>query len=402
MPRKPMRAAGIGGLMEQLSLGAIMKVLPRGRVDEALRRTRTESQRRRLLPAPMVLYLVVLLALYAEASVRENLRLLLEPLRRLFGLDRVRVASGAAISQARQKLGAAPLRWLFERVAKPVGSATMPGCVWRGLRVVALDATSAQVQASAANCARFGVHTNQHGAAGYPQLKLAVLLECATRAPLGAALGGVHTSDPALFDRLRERLDTTMLLLVDRIFYSFERFDDCARRAGALVWRVARGLRLAPIERLSDGSYLAEVAPSGKLIAKGLSRRGQRRRVRVIEYRPVYADGTQGELVRLVTTLLDARAAPASELAALYPQRWQVETGFDELKTHLRGAERVLRSPRPDLVEQEVYGFLLAYYVVRATMAEAARRARCAAGALSFAHAVRVIRRRLSFFPSDE
>jgi len=260
--------------------------------------------------------------------------------------------------------------------------------------------TTVEVQNSAANRRTFGVHTNGRGEAGYPQVKLAVLLECGTRAPLGAALGGVHASEPVLFDRLRDRLDKHMLLLADRAYYSFERFDQCARRVGALVWRVARGLRLEPIRRFADGSYLARVRPSHKLIAKGLGRRGQSRRVRVIEYRPVFADGTQGERVRLITTLLDARQAPAQELAALYPARWEAETGFDELKTHLRGPERVLRSPLPELVEQELYGFVLAYYIVRATMAEAATRAGCAPGELSFVHAVRVIRRRLSFFPS--
>ena len=123
--------------------------------------------------------------------------------------------------------------------------------------------------------------------------------------------------------------------------------------------------------------------------------------VRVVEYVPCYEDSTDGERVRLLTTLLDPEEASAEELAALFPQRWEIETGFDELKTHLRGKDRVFRSQRPDLVEQEIYGFLLAYYVVRKVIADAARKNREPPATFSFTHAVRVIRRKLALFPPD-
>ena len=193
MPRRPMSAPHISEMMEQLSLASIMRVIPQHRVKDALAATGTASQRNRLLPAPLVAYLVLMLSFYAEVSVRENLSILLEHLRALFGRD----------------------------------------------------------------------------------------------------------------------------------------------------------------------------------------------------------------TARLITTLLDPSQAPADELAQLYTQRWTEETSFDELKTHLRGPHRVLRSPLPDLVEQEWYGFLLAYYVVRVTLVEAARREGCAPRTFSFVRAVRVIKRKLAFSPSD-
>lgn len=401
MPRSPMRAVEEGGLAMTLSVGTVMTALPRERVDAALEETGTASVRNRLLPAPVVFYLVVMLAMFAEASVRENLRILLEPLRRRFGRQKVTVPTGGAITKARKRLGPAPFTALFEALARPLGKAKTPGCFWKGYRVVAADATSVETQDTEANRRRFGRHVNQHGPAGYPQIKLAVLVECGTRVPLGCAWGGADAYELAIFDPLREKVAKDMLFLADRGYYSFERWQDCAKRAGALLWRVKKNMVLQPIRRFADGSYLAEVRPSFRLVRQGLSRQEESALVRVVEYRPVFVDGTEGEMVRLLTTLLEPQGASAEQLARLYTDRWEIETGFDELKTHLRGPDRVLRSQVPELVEQELYGFLLAYYAVRATMAEAARRAACPPSELSFIHAVRVVRRRVSFPPGE-
>jgi len=402
MPRRPMNAAHAGWLMQELSLGSIMAVIPKERVAEALRETGTESVRNRLLPAAMVSYLVVMLALYAEVSVRENLRIVLEPLRRKFGLGRTKMPVDSAITKARKRLGAEPFEWLFNRIARPMGEKSLKGCFWRDLRVVAADATTVAVQDTEENRLRFGIHTNQHGRAGYPQVKIAVLAECGTRAPLSLAFGRGDDYEPALWDLLRDKLTKEMLFLADRGYYSFERWKDCSRRCGALLWRVNRSLILRPIRRFADGSYLAKIRPSDKLVRKGLSRRDESMIVRVIEYEPIFADGSRGERARLITTPSDPADASAEELGRLYTQRWTIETGFDELKTHLKGPGRVLRSQLPELVEQEIYGFFLAYYVVRATLADAAKREGCSPGELSFVHAVRVIKRRLSFPPSQE
>jgi hypothetical protein len=331
--------------------------------------------------------------------VRENLRILLEVLRRRFGLDARRPAADSAVSQARQRLGREPFERLFLDVARPLGDEELPGCYWRGFRLTAADGTDVEVQHTAENIARFGLHSNQHGPAGYPAMKAVVLLECGTQAPLGAATGGEHDSEGALFDRLRERLAPDMLLLVDRGLYSFARWRDCANQCGALLWRIRKDIKPRVLERLPDGSALVELLPSKPLCRDGRCGKGERMTARLVEYEPVFADGTTGELTRLLTTMLDPEQAPAEELARLYAERWSAESGFDELKTHLRGPQRVLRSPLPDLVEQEFFGFLLAYYVVRATMSHAARRSGVPPRELSFVHSVRVIRRKLALPP---
>jgi hypothetical protein len=397
-----MLAQTTGYLLQDLSLAAIMQYLPRKDVIRALTDTQTDSIRQRLLPADAVAYLVVMLALYSDASVRENLRILMEPLRRRFGAKTIGVPTGAAITKARRRLGSAPFVCLFDALSRPVATPKTPEAFYNGFRVVAVDGTLADIQDTEANRARFGFPTNQHGSGGYPQVKIVILAECGTRVPLGCAYGGYNEYEPGLFDSLQPKLEKNMLLLADRYYYDFARWKSCASRAGALLWRVRKDLKLPPLSVLKDGSWLAEVRPSNRLTLSGRSKKGDQCVVRVVEYRPMFADGTEGERVRLITTLLDAREAPAEELCHLFTQRWETETGFDELKTHLRGVDRVLRSPVPELVEQELYGFLLAYTVVRLTMAESARLERCSPRELSFIHAVRVIRRRITFPPGGE
>ena len=146
-------------------------------------------------------------------------------------------------------------------------------------------------------------------------------------------------------------------------------------------------------QRLADGSYLSRIYPSQQ------DRRRQRHGVvvRVIDYRLEGVAGAE-PIYRLVTTRLDPEPAPAPELAALYHERWEIETALDELKTHLRGARIVLRSKRPELVRQEFYGLMMAHFATRGLMHEAALKADEDPDRLSFVHAVRVIRRKLHNF----
>ena len=400
MPRKPMSGARISALMQEMSVSSLLRVIPYSVIEEALTETGTQSKRKRLLPASVVLLLVVMLGLNAEVSVRENLRMLLHSLRVRFGMDRIAVAGSAAISFARRRLGVKPLAWLFDRVARPLTPTGCAGCTWKGLRPVAIDGTYVEAQCTEKNCEHFGRPGNQHGKGGYPQVLVVTLIECATRTPFGFVYGPCRKDEPTLGDELSAKLQADMLLLADRAYFSFARWRDASERCGALLWRVKSNVKLKPVSSFDDGSYLAVIKPSHKLIAKGFATRGEHMTVRVVEYRPVMADRRRGEKVRLITDVLDPSQVTAEELAAMYPQRWAVEVGFDELKTHLRGPVRVLRAQLPELVEQEIHGFFLAYYVTRATMAEAARVAGRPPSELSFTHAVRVIRRHTSLFPS--
>lgn len=184
-----------------------------------------------------------------------------------------------------------------------------------------------------------------------------------------------------------------MLCLADRYFFSFELWQQAKGTGAELLWRIKKNLRLPCEQRLADGSYLSRIYPSQQ------DRQHQRNGVvvRVIDYRLEGVAGAE-PIYRLVTTILDPEKAPALELAALYHERWEIETALDELKTHLRGARIVLRSKRPDLVRQEFYGLLMAHFVIRGLMHEAALKADEDPDRLSFVHAVRVIRRKLTSF----
>lgn len=399
MPRKSMVSRSTTMFLRELSVGAVMKIFPQKAVAMSLDTTGTNTVRRRLLPRFVVFYLVILMAFYSEVSVRENLRILLESLRRKFGMGTVKIAVDSAISKARRKLGAAPFAHLFEAFAKPMGSPEVKGCFWKDLRLVAVDGTSVELQNTESNRLRFGIHRNQHGDVGYPQLKLVMLSECGTRMPFGLSYGRSNDYEGKLFDSLIGKLDSKMLLLADRHYYTFLRWNECIKTGCQLLWRIKTGLNITPVKTLDDGSYLAEIKPSDKLVRAGMASAGDILTVRVIDYKVQFEDSSEGEPIRLFTTLFDAANAPAEELARLYAERWSIESGFDEIKTDLRGKDRILRSQLPELVEQELYGFFLAYIVVRTVMLDAARKADIAPVELSFVHAVRVIKRKLAFFP---
>ena len=159
------------------------------------------------------------------------------------------------------------------------------------------------------------------------------------------------------------------------------------------LWRIKKNIRLVCENRLQDGSYLSRIYPS----VRDWRRQTNGVKVRVIDYS---LDGIADAepLYRLVTTILDHKKAPAAQLAALYHERWEIETALDELKTHLRGAKIVLRSKTPDLVRQEFYGLMMAHFAIRGLMHEAALKADDDPDRLSFLHVVRVIRRKLPRF----
>jgi hypothetical protein len=219
------------------------------------------------------------------------------------------------------------------------------------------------------------------------------LVENGTHVLFGSRLGGHREGEITLARQVLPRLQAGMLCLADRNFFGYALWKEASATGADLVWRVKGNLRLPCRKRLDDGSYLSRVYASDK------DRRHDHEGidVRVIEYR---LDGVPDAepRYRLVTTILDDRAAPANELAALYHERWEIETALDELKTHLRGKKIVLRSKTPELVRQEFYGLMMAHFAVRGLMHEAALKADEDPDRLSFVHAVRVIRRKLATF----
>ena len=381
-------------ITDYISLGVIAKTFPVRKIHSVLAATGTASVRQRDLPAHVVVYYVIALALYMHSSYREVLRCLLEGVQWLLDPSAtVKVAGKSGISQARTRLGWEPVRRLHDDVVKPIAVRATRGAWYRQWRLVSLDGSTLDVADEAANDEAFGRPGASRGSSAYPQIRFVSLVENGTHVLFGSQMADYGTSEVALAKAVLAGLLPGMLCLADRLFFGFQLWK-LARETGAdLLWRVKKNMRLACEDRLPDGSYLSRIYPS----VKDWRRKTNGVQVRVIDYR---LDGVADAepIYRLVTTILDHTKAPAAQLAALYHERWEIETALDELKTHLRGAKIVLRSKTPDLVRQEFYGLMMAHFAIRGLMHEAALKADDDPDRLSFLHAVRVIRRKLPRF----
>lgn len=381
-------------ITDYISLGVITKAFPLTKVRSVLAATNRASVRQRDLPAHVVVYYAIALALYMQASYREVLRCLLEGIQWLLDPSvRVKVAGKSGISQARTRLGWEPVRQLHDEVVRPIAVRATKGAWYRGRRLVSLDGSTLDVADEKANAEAFGRPGASRGSSAYPQIRFVSLVENGTHVLFGSQMADYGTGEITLAKAVLPALRKDMLCLADRQFFGFELWNQARATGADLLWRIKKNMRLACEKRLPDGSYLSRLYPS--------ERDGRRQingvRVRVIDYRLEGVAGAE-PIYRLVTSILDYQRAPAPELAALYHERWEIETALDELKTHLRGAQIVLRSKTPDLVRQEFYGFLMAHFAIRGLMHEAALQAKEDPDRLSFLHTVRVVRRKLSTF----
>jgi hypothetical protein len=380
-------------LSDFISLGVIARAVPPERVRQVLAETGRASERERDLPAQVMVYYAIALALYMGSSTREVLRCLLEGLRWLWGAEAVKVAGKSGISQARSRLGEAPLRRLCEEVVRPLATRASKGAWYRDWRLVSLDGSCLDVADTAANSAAFGSPGASRGESAFPQLRFVALVENGTHVLFGARLGRYTEGERTLAHEVLAALRPGMLCLADRQFFGHALWLAARATGTDLLWRVKHNRRLPREAMLADGSYLTTVYPG----EKDRRHRTGGVRVRVVEYRLEGVAGAE-PLYRLVTTILDPARAPAAELAALYHERWEIEGALAELKTQLRGARVVLRSKTPELVRQEFWGLLLAHFAVRGLMHEAALKADEDPDRLSFSHAVRVVRRKLPLF----
>jgi len=381
-------------ITDYISLGVLTTRLPLAQVKSVLQARGKASQRERELPAHVVVYYVICLALFMQVSYREVLRCLLEGLAWLLGpRQTVKITGKSGISQARTRLGWQVMQQLHDQVVRPLSVPATRGAWYRNWRVVSLDGSTMAVADERENQQAFGHPSNRGGEGAYPQIRFVSLVENGTHVLFGTRLGSYGTGERSLAEEVIGGLQKGMLCLADRGFFSYPLWNR-ARAAGAdLLWRLKKDLRLEVEEALADGSYLSRIYPSVR------ARRGHAEgvRLRVVEY---HLEGVEEaeSVYRLATTVLEPTAAPAQELAALYHERWEIEAAFDELKTHLRGAQIVLRSKTPDLLRQEFYGLLLAHFALRGLMHEAALQAAEDPDRLSFVHAIRVIRRKLPLY----
>ena len=379
-------------LSDRVALGVLTATFPRPLVDEVIEVTGRREQRNRLLPAHLTVYYVLAMTLFSSAGYEEVMRSLTEGLRWTSdGADEYEMPSQVAISKARARLGPKPLAELFDRACVPLATPATRGAFYRDWRLVSLDGTTIDVADTPANAGVFArAGTGRGDGSAFPQLRMVALGECGTHAVIAAQMDSYAVGEVTLAKKLVPGLQPGMLCLADRGFTAHPLFAAAAASGADLLWRAKGNAVLPVLERLPDGSFRSELVAS-----TDKRRREDVLAVRVIEYalddsgRPAAA----GTTYRLVTTLVDPGAAPAAELAALYAQRWEIESIFDELKTHQRGPRAILRSRTPEGVYQEAWGYLCVHYALRALIHAAADTGQLDPDRISFTKAMHAARR---------
>jgi hypothetical protein len=373
----------------RLSLEALARVLKPAILAEAIDECGAREERTRKLPAACVLLLCVAMNLYSEECLSHVFFRLVGRMRWLLADPGAIGVSKGALCQARYRLGAQPVVELFHRVCKPLSTPQMPGALLFGLRPMALDGTLIDLPDTPENVRAFGKPGSSRGESAWPQGRVVALSECATHAVCDAGVWRHDSDERACGRRLLRSVGEGVLLLWDRGLYSFEMVVATLRRGCGLLGRLPATVRPEVSRTLADGTTLVWLRPSERKRRK----HGERVLVRLVRY-TMDDPNRPGHRVehRLITSLMDPESAPAEELVLAYHARWEFELATDEIKTHQRRPQRPLRSEKPVGVVQEVYGLLVAHYVVRAVMADAAETVDLPPGRMSFIHTLRVLR----------
>jgi hypothetical protein len=375
-------------MCHQVSLEVFEHVYPRAIICEQLSLHQAWEERERALNMFALIHLLLAAALWTRLALPRVLERLARPWH-LLGLPLSAMqVSGSAISYRRAQLGIAPLQGLFARCCRPLSTPATIGAYRFGKRLMALDGTMQDVADSPANAAAFARPSNQYGVGPFPQIRLLLLSECGSHAIVDATISDRTQAERRLAEQLLPSLEPDMFLLHDAQFTGL-RFWQAIRAQGAQVMGPLPSHHLPTyLRQLSDGSYVAVYQPSKQQEHEGIKPLV----VRVIEYR--ITDARLGEperLYRLATTWLNPRTAPALDLIDCSHERWEVEVVSDEIKTHQRLQQPVLRSRTPQGVRQEVSALLLAHYAVRTLMHQAACQAHVDPDRLSFTEAIFVL-----------
>jgi hypothetical protein len=379
-------------LADYLSVGLLGRIYPASVIEKLLDAHQVNTLRNRRLPALVTSYYCIALSLYPQAAYEEVYAVVAEGLSDRGRGKAASTPAKSSISAARQRIGFAPLKSLMAQVCQPLADpVTQPHAFYAGLRLVAIDGSNFDLPDEASNEAEFGRPSSRRGPSAFPQAKCVALVECATHAILAASLGAYKTAEWSLCQEILPSLSADMLCLADRGFAGYARWQEAAATGAQLLWRAKSNLQLPVLQRLPDGSFLSALYPdetSHRNARKGIP-------VRVIEYSlpALQAAPGQPQRYRLLSSLLDPTQAPALELARLYHERWEVEAAFDELKTHLTGGKRTLRSKTAEGVRQEFYGWVLAHYAVCWLMHQTASEHRLRQRVLSFTAHANLLRR---------
>ena len=396
-------------LTDAISLGVLAETIGRDVIEDAVNATGRREQRSRRLPAHVMVRFCLAMCLFYDEDYEEVMRKLVGSLKEMDSWnDEWEVPTTSAISQARKRLTADPLRVLFDRVAGPVAGPGTKGA-WLGRRrLMAIDGFMLDVPDTDENVEEFGRLDTGLKASAFPQVRVLTLSECGSHASVAASFGPCRKDERALLTDIIGGFEPDTLVIADRNFYSFELWQQALDTGADLLWRVTSTVTLPVIEPLPDGSYRSVVINPTirggrrvKLLAR--IRRGESVPkeeaipVRVVEFEIPDREGNgTGELICLITSILDPADVTAIELATAYHERWENETSYNEKKTYLRRSGRVLRSKSPEMVRQEVWSLLLTHYAVRRLMCRAADEAGYDPDRLSFIRSLRVIRRQVT------
>lgn len=358
-------------LPDRISIGVLARTFPTSVLDEAIEAAGVRELRYRRLPARLMIVFTLACWLFMRSGYGLVLSKLADAQALVgAGWGDWQVPWTGSITKAKAKIGAEPFRLLFARTAVPAGTVDTPGVFYAGLRVVTVDGFTLDLPDTDENAEFFGRGGNGSESKNpYPQLRALALAESGTRVLLAATYGPSGVGEQTLAEDLLPALGPGMLVLADRNFASFKLWRAVAATGAQLVWRMSASFKLPVLKVESDGTYLSELRPPRK-------KDGPPIRVRVVEYSVITTDedGREiSELFLLATTLLDVKAYPAIQLAGLYHDRWQAETGIGDLKTVVRGGpEVVLRSKTPVMVEQEFWAMLCVYQAIRDLISYAA------------------------------
>jgi hypothetical protein len=379
----------------QLSLETLARVLRPAILTEVIDRCAAREKRARKLPASTVLLLCVAMNLYSNDCLTHVFFRLVSRIRwwLLGDPEALRVSKGA-LCQARYRLGARPLVELFRRVCKPLATPSTPQAFLFGLRLMAVDATVMDVPDTPENVRAFGKRRTPRGEGAWPQIRLVAISECSTHAVVEAGVWPHDFDERSAALRLLRGVGEGVLLLWDRGFHSFEMVKAALTRGAHLLGRLPATAKPLQTRTLTDGTKLVVLRRRSPPDEEEL-RTGELTSVTVRMIRYTLEDPDRpGHRIehRLITSLLDPDLAPARQIVVAYHARWEFELAFDEIKTHQRPPQKPLRSERPVGVIQEAYGLLVAHYVVRALMTDAARTVELPPGRLSFTNTLRIIR----------
>jgi hypothetical protein len=361
-----------------------------------------------------MVYFVMAMALFYGDSYEEVMRKLAD------GLDYMgtwrknwEVPSPGGVCHARQRLGAKVMRELYERVAVPCAMRSTKGAWLAGRRLMAVDGFGMEVPDSEENAEYFG-YAGKKGRSAFPFVRMAALTEWGTHAIVAAEIGKDGEGEETLTRRVLSggAVEAGMIVMADSGLYSYTNFKMVLDAGADALFRVGASVELPVLEWFPDGSYLSFIADSEEKARNSYRLRHGLAKitdlpgfyVRVVDYE-ITDRGDGEEIITLVTNITDPDEITAVELAAAYHQRWEAELVFDELKTHQRGPATILRSRKPELVEQEIWGLLLTHYGIRHLMREAADQAELDPDRMSFIRALRVVRRQVSrqaAFPPSE